>query len=95
MVGNNMLEVTMGNTLRIWWAFMWRTTLFSLLFVVVIGFFSGIILSVIGKDELAGIVGGLLGYMISIPISIFVFRYILEKRFKKFSIALISNEKLP
>ena len=72
---------------------MWRTMLFSLLFVVVIAFFSGIILSVIGKDELAGIVGVLLGYMISIPVSVLVFRHILEKRYKNFSIALISNDR--
>lgn len=91
---NSLVDVTLGNTLRIWWAFMWRTTIFSILLAAVLGFILGFVLALFGKTEHAKVLGGALGYLVSIPISILVLKQILKKKYKYFSIALISKTNI-
>ena len=85
------VEVTYGNTLRVWWSFVWRVMLFSIILGAVLGFIGGFIVGAMGKPELGGVVGGILGYLGSIPVSIWVLKKILSKKYKTFSVALITE----
>lgn len=82
------LEVNYERTMRIWWAYSWRVMVFSLLIGAVLRFICGFILGAMGKVELIGVVAGLLGYLVFIPVSIWVFKKILTTKYKTFSIAL-------
>ncbi len=94
MVEKEALDVNLKNTLCVWWAFVWRASLFSFIVSIVIGFIAGVALSVAGKPEHSRIVGTLVGYLVSIPISILVFRHVLEKGYKNFRIVLVPNRTL-
>jgi hypothetical protein len=80
----------MGITMQIWWSYIWRCALFSALLAVPLGAIGGITVAIIGRPDLGGSVGGILGYLGSIPVSIIMLRIILRKRFKNFSIALMN-----
>ncbi len=90
---NNRIEVTWQNTLIIWWSFLWRTILLGALVGAVLGFIGGVIVGVMGRPDWGGPVGAVLGYLGSIPVSLYVFRKILQKRYKKFSIWLVTAEQ--
>ena len=85
------IEVTWGATLRVWWSYAWRVMLFSGILGFVLGFIGGFVVSVMGKPELGSRVGGILGYIGSIPVSIWVLKKILNKKYKDFSVALINE----
>ncbi|MBT8119776.1 MAG: hypothetical protein KJN89_08665 [Gammaproteobacteria bacterium] len=83
------VEVTWSNTLIIWWSYVWRCILISMVVGFILGAIGGVIVGVMGKPDMGGIVGGILGYLGSIPVSIYVMKVILNKKYNKFSIALI------
>jgi len=85
------VEVTWGTTLRVWWSYVWRTTVFSAILGFILGIIGGIVVSIMGKPELAGKVGGILGYLGSIPVSIWVLKKILDRKYKDFSVALVKE----
>lgn len=85
------IEVTWGATLRVWWSYVWRTMLFSGILGCILGFIGGFVVGAMGKPELGGTVGGILGYIGSIPVSIWVLKKILNKKYKEFSVALINE----
>ena len=86
---NNRLAVNWENTLTIWWSFIWRTILLGALLGGVLGFFGGVFVGVMGRPDWGGPVGAILGYLGSIPVSIYVMRKILQKPYKIFSIWLV------
>src|SRR4051794_16044790 len=90
------VNVDWDATLSIWWAFAWRTVLFSALLGAMLGGISGAILGIEGRGDLARPVGQFLGYLAQIPVSIAVLRTILKKQFRDFSIQLVarSSEKV-
>jgi len=83
------IEVTWNHTLSIWWSYIWRCMVFSMLVGLVLGVIGGVIVGVMGKPDMGGMVGGILGYVGSIPVSIYVMKTILNKKYKSFSIALV------
>ena len=83
------IEVTWNHTLSIWWSYIWRCMVFSMLVGLVLGVIGGVIVGVMGKPDMGGMVGGILGYVGSIPVSIYVMKTILNKKYKNFSIALM------
>ena len=83
------IEVTWNHTLSIWWSYIWRCMVFSMLVGIVLGGIGGAIVGALGKPDMGGLVGGILGYIGSIPVSIYVMKTILNKRYKSFSIALV------
>jgi len=88
----DILEITYKNVLHIWWSFFWRALLFSVVAGGVLGGIFGFIAGALGVNlELIGQVAGILGYLISIPVSIFVFKRALEKKYRDFSVAFIKR----
>lgn len=85
------IQPTLEHALRIWWAFYWPTTLFSL----VLGFGFGRILRLIYENgfadanfvRLASQIGG---YLINYLVALFVLYYILNKNFRHFRVRLLS-----
>lgn len=94
MIEEETIAINLKNALCVWWAFIWRTTLFTFIVSIVLGFVAGMVLGIAGKPEHARIVGSLLGYLASIPISVLVFRHILEKGYKNFRIVLLANRTM-
>ena len=86
------VEVTWNNTLIIWWSYIWRCILISMVVGFILGAIGGVVVGVMGKPDLGAMVGGILGYLGSIPVSIYVMKVILNKKYNKFSIALVSQE---
>ena len=85
------MEITWPLTLKIWWSFTWRATVFSVLLAVILGFFTGVVMAFLGlQDAIAG-VSGALGYICSIPVSIWVMKTILEKQFVGYAIAVVKS----
>jgi hypothetical protein len=85
------LEVTWDRTLVIWWSYVWRCVLYSMLLGAFLGFGGGLIVGLVGRADLGAPVGALLGWLGSIPVSIVVLKQLLAKRFKAFSLALVKN----
>ena len=57
----------------------------------ILGAIGGVVVGVMGKSELGGPLGALFGYLGSIPVSIIVFKKILNKQFSGYSIALVKS----
>ena len=85
------LEVTWSRTLQVWWSYAWRCVLLSMLLGIVLGAIGGFIVGILGRPQLGGIVGAVLGYLGWIPVSIVMLKVILKKKFKTFSIELVSS----
>ena len=89
------LDVTLERILAVWWSFVWRSAIFTMLLGVVLGFGGGIIVGAAGHPELGGAVGALLGWLASIPVSIAVLGKVLGKQFNGFRIRLVRTEPRP
>ncbi len=88
------IEPEFGHTLRIWWAFTWRSILLGL----VVGIVAPIVLNVLimGLALLAGgthgatlIVSRIVGYVVSFSVQVYVLWSILYKDFEQFAIRLV------
>ena len=86
------VEVTYGNASRVWWSFFWRVTLFGAMFGFVLGFIGVFTIGPFVEPETGRkIIAPILGYLGAILVSIWVFKKILSKKFKTFSVALIKE----
>ncbi len=85
----NQPEITWGQTLPVWWAFMWRCTVWSMVVGVVLGAIGGGIAGAVGRVDLSGMIGVVLGYLGSIPVSMYAMKVVLGKQFNGFKIAVV------
>jgi len=86
------IDVTWRHTVLVWWSYMWRCFVVTLALSILLGAFAGLLLGMLGRPDLSRTVGGLLGYIVSLPVSIIIMKQVLNKRFKEFSIALVTDE---
>jgi hypothetical protein len=89
---SNYLQPNFGHGLRIWWAFFWPTTLISGILTVAINY----ALRRLYEDSNipATVLGPIMkydAYVLSYIVALFVMDYILQKKFRHFRIALLSN----
>ena len=89
MTEDNILEPTFDRILKIWWSYIWRVTVFSTLLGFALGFVAGLITSIMGRGDLAPSVGGFLGWLGSIPVSIYVMGIVLKKKYGDFTIHFV------
>lgn len=90
-----MFELEQNNNLvaKIWWAFLWRAILYSLLGGVLSVWFIGFVGPAAGVpvediEDTGAFVGGLVGVLLSFH----AMKVVLLKRFKGFRIALVKDE---
>ncbi len=89
------IEVTWQHTIKIWWAFIWRMTVFGFLIGGAFGIILGIVFAAQGMVEYTKIYGQVAGSIVSIPIGIWVVKIVLTTQFRDFRIALVpSTEQL-
>lgn len=85
-----MNEITLEKSLSIWWSMIWRFVLISTLAGALLGFVGGLMVGMIGgSSELSGAVGALLGWLISIPVSMWALKAALSKKHGGYSVALV------
>lgn len=82
------IELNLEKTLSIWWSFIWRTTLGSMLVGFALGLIGGFIVGVAGRPELGTAVGSLLGWLGSIPVSIWALRAALNSKHGGYAVLL-------
>ncbi|MBI3570676.1 MAG: hypothetical protein HY082_06180 [Gammaproteobacteria bacterium] len=85
-------EITWERTLLIWWSFFWRFIVLSLFAGVVLGYLGGVVVTLFGRADLSATVGAALGWLASIPISIWTIRKILTKTYPRFSVRLMDTD---
>lgn len=78
--------ITWERTLLIWWSFFWRFIVVSLFLGAILGYVGGIVVASVGRADLSAAVGGVLGWLASIPISVWAIRRALTKTYPGFSI---------
>jgi hypothetical protein len=86
-----MTEITLETALSIWWSMMWRTFILSLVVGFVLGAVGGFIVGAAGHVELAGAVGGLLGWLGGLVVSIFALKVALSKKHGGHSVVLVKS----
>ena len=48
------VEVTWNNTLTIWWSYIWRCILISMVVAFILGVIGGVVVGVMGKPDFGG-----------------------------------------
>ena len=71
--------MTYAEVLPIWWSFTWRALLVGGLAGLVLGGVGGLIAGLLGRPEVAGQWGSILGYLVSIPASLWALRAAINK----------------
>ncbi len=79
------LEVTWGRAARVWLAFVWRATVISVIVGGVLGGIGGVVVALMHRGN-AGTVGTILGWLGSIPVSLY-------EQFREFSIRLVRTSR--
>lgn len=85
----NYIQPHLGHALRIWWAFYWPTTLISF----VLGILLGLVVRVLPQTfslstRFVGVLSQVWSYLLSYTTALFIFKYVLGKRFRHFRIVL-------
>jgi hypothetical protein len=83
--------LTWNRSMRVWWLIIWRTMIGGVVFAAAVGFVAGFINALVGKPLNAAILGGILGYLVSLVWSAFVVRMALKKRYRDFRFVLVPN----
>ncbi len=85
------IELTRGRAFKFWWSLAWRVFLFTGLAGLVLGFVIGTVDFFMDVDlATAKLLGGIAGIVVSIPINIWVVKWVLGKKFSDFRIALVT-----
>ena len=82
-VNDEEIEPSPGMGFRLWWSYTWRVTL--------IGIILSLPLYILGLDP-NGTTSDIFGAVSSIIIGFFVFKVLLQKRYKEFRVAVIPHE---
>ncbi len=87
----NEAEINLERTLSIWWSFVWRAVLLSMVVGASLGGIGGFIVGASGNPQMGASVGALLGWLGSIPVSIWALKAALSKRHGGYRLALIKD----
>ena len=82
-------EFNLEKVLSIWWSMVWRATVVGMLVGAILGFIGGFIVGVAGYPELGGAIGMILGWLSSIPVTIWALKAALSKEHGGYSVASV------
>ena len=88
------IEITWPHAIKIWWALVWRMSVFGFLIGGAAGLIVGIVFAAQGVVEYTKIYGQLIGAILGIPIGIWVVKIILTMQFRDFRIALVPSTEI-
>lgn len=86
-------DMTWERVLLVWWSFFWRFTLFSLIAGAALGLIGGLIVGMLGRPDLGRSVGTALGWLVSIPVSIWAIRKSLAKSYPGFAVTFQKTDR--
>lgn len=86
------LEVTMERAARVYWAYFWRTTVFSIALAIVLGIVMRAIAGDAEPTKSASFFSMLVGFAIGVYVSIVMMRKTLKKEYKDFQIVLLPRQ---
>lgn len=90
------LEVTFGRAARIWWAWCWRTLLFSLLLGLAVGLLVGVAAALLGiPGQRLAPFNMAAGFGVGTVVSIWMMAKTLQRPFASFRIALLAYPPEP
>jgi len=73
------LLINWKKTIEVWWSFFWRTFIYVLLLGAFLGTFAGVFALVSGAPDKGGLYGAVVGWIASIPASMFALKQALTK----------------
>ena len=85
------VDVTLEKTLSIWWSLIWRTTLVSMVGGAILGGLGGAVVGAAGHPEAGAAVGGILGWLTSIPASMWALHAALRKKHGGCAVVLLKS----
>jgi len=86
----NEVTVTWGRAIKVWWSLLWRAILYSILAGLIVGIFVAIFGAILGIDSASSTgLSGIFGFLVGIPIGIWVIKIVLQKKYSDFRIALV------
>ncbi|MGD2118195.1 MAG: hypothetical protein PVG66_07545 [Chromatiales bacterium] len=89
------IEVTWMRATHIYWSLAWRWVLFSMLAGAIAGALLGVALGFLDRTENLELYGQIIGFVVSIPVGIWVVKTVMTKQYRHYRIALLpSNEAL-
>lgn len=84
------LEIKWNHVARIYWAWIWRTCLFSILFGIIFGLALGFAASMLNLIHIQPLFAAF-GAIVGIIVGLFMMRRILKKRYRGFRLAIIGD----
>jgi hypothetical protein len=85
------LELTWSRVLKIWWLLIWRGQLIAILIGFLLGFVWGVVVSSIGRADLAETGGTAIGAAVGLVWGMFAVRMALRKQYADFRLALVAR----
>lgn len=72
--------------LSVWWSAVWRGFVVSVVAGAVLGGIGGFVVGLMGRADLGAVVGGALGWLASIPVSLWAMKSALSRPHKGFDL---------
>ncbi len=85
------VEVTWRRVLRVWWSYFWRATLLGALASILFATGAAYVLVWLGYPGYTGQVGAMVGYLVTIPVSILCIKLLLGRSFSGFRLLLVKD----
>ena len=91
---NEKIEILEPNWLisfKVWWSMVWRMLVYSIVAIIGFSLLMSIVFMLGVKFEEVSEMGGFFGWIISLPISLLIVRFILSMEYKNFKVAIIKK----
>lgn len=89
----NTVEMNWQRTFKIWWYWLWRATLATLVVAFIVGFFLGLFLSpFIGSEATGTLIMNLVGVAIGVFFGLWVLKSLPDKQFSDFRVVLVARD---
>ena len=87
------VEFNWHRTIKIWWYWFWRATLFTVIVSFLVGMLLGAMLAITGaSDNTLKLVGNITGIFIGIFFALIILKSLPEKEFSDFKVVLVKHD---
>ena len=83
--------ITLEQIFSIWWSFMWRGMLVTLFIALILGAIGGFVMAWIGRPEDSGPVGRIIGWLVSLPVSVWALKAALTTKHGGYTVMLVRS----